>query len=964
MLKRMIRIFAVIYLSYLAICLLVLLPAMNIIAPRLVEQTTGRTLSSELILFNPFTLSLELRGMTLNAEGDGDPALVSFERARANLSLASLLLSGVVLDELSVVGLEVNVVRIDGDEFNFSDLLPAETAEPDDQPTELPAFTINHIELQADQLHFSDESRSPAYRTFVDNLAFRARRLSTVREAGSPYRLSIVTQHGGRLDWQGDLSLARHESEGDIRLTDIDLRPAYRYLAPQLAFVVDSALLDISGSYSASWRDTPVFGVEDGSVALRALRILPVDRESLPDTSVNLQAVTIDGIGVSSKQRSVSVDQVNIDGLALAGFSEGDTHSLLPMFVPLDDRPDGPAAATGVGVEGGDQDDPWQLSLQRLSTDNTRLSWRSPHTTPELIELFPLRAELRDIGWPAQGDSSVALSFRANDRSEFTLSGELDLGSGNGSFEYQLQGQPLAWINPVLGNYLRATIDDGALNISGSATLADFAPASVALETTVDRFAFNIMGRETSALSWDVLSIPGVRVDLQEQTVDVGRIALTGYRGTLHILPDGRLNAQMALPVSDGPENGSAAPNDGGDRDSEAPDPATDAVPWAIRADGLHLSDARVDFEDESLPIPFRTLIDGLEGDIGKLDSTQPEKNTDIGLQGSVDRYVPVRINGRVAPFAEPTALNINLHFRGMDISSLTPYSGTYAGYAIDSGTLNLDLSYSLEGDRLQGTNRVVISQMVLGDPVASEQALDLPLKLALALLTDSSGIIDLELPITGNLENPEFSLGKIIGSALRNILIKTVTAPFRFLADLVGSDEDLRELSFAPGSDTLREATRSKLNSLAEALGKRPALNVLVRGSINAHDDIRALKEQALEEQLMTGGALTTDSLASGDAARAAALKERYTRLMQTAENADPADTAQAQEVPAEQMREALLATMEIPQSALETLVRARAAAVKVYLVNERGIRADRVIISGRADDAQLSGAVLDVGP
>ncbi|MFN2289348.1 MAG: DUF748 domain-containing protein, partial [Chromatocurvus sp.] len=632
MLKRIIRIFAAIHLVYLALCLLVLLPAMNVMAPRLVEQTMGRTLSSELILFNPFTLSLEFRGIKLKAQVDGELALISLERARANLSLASLLGNGVVLDSLSVVGLNLNLVRIDEDEFNFSDLMPEAGAEADDGPTELPAFTIKHIDLQTDQLRFSDESRSPAYRTFVDSLAFKASRLSTVREASSPYRLSIVTQHGGRLDGQGDLSLATRESKGDVRLADIDLRPAYRYLAPQLAFVVDSALLDIEGSYTASWRDAPVFGLEDGSVALRALNILPVDRESLPDTSVSLPSVSIDGIGVSSEQRSVILEQVDIDGLALAGFSEGDTHSLLSMFLPMpldaDDRPDGSDTGTGAGAEGGDQDAPWQVSLQRLSTDNTRVSWRSRYTTPELIELFPVRVNLRDIGWPAEGNSSIALSFRANDRSEFTLSGELDLGSGNGSFEYQLSDQPLAWFNPVLGDYLRATIDHGELRINGSATLADFAPASVALDTAVDRFALNIVGRETSALSWDELSIPGVRVNVQEQTVDVARMALTGYRGTLHILPDGRLNAQMALPESDAPENRDAAPGKEEEKDSDASDTATDKVPWVIRADGLRLSDARLDFEDESLPIPFRTLIDAIEGNIGKLDSTQAEKNT------------------------------------------------------------------------------------------------------------------------------------------------------------------------------------------------------------------------------------------------------------------------------------------------------------------------------------------------
>lgn len=973
MLKRIIRIFAAVYLTYVAVCLVVLMPAMNVAAPRLVEQNTGRTLASELILFNPFTLALEMRGVALTAETGSEPALMGFDRAQVNLSISSLWNPGIVLDEILLHGLTVNIRQLETGDFNFSDMLADtgsedEKASEDEARAELPAFTVRLVDFQADHLEFADETRTPAYITFIDDLAFTATDLSTVHDAGSPYRLSVVAEHGGRFDWRGQLSLAAQESAGEIQLQGIDLRPAYRYLAPQLAFVIESAMLDISGRYAASWRDNPSFRVDDGRLELRALQVRPKDSESLPDTSIELGAAGINGIDINSEERRVNIEHLGIDALEVAGFSKGDTHSLLPMFVGNDEVPGSnesqAAEQTTMDPDALVADDPWRVSLQHLSTANTELRWRSDYTTPGLIRLSPVKIDLRDLSWPAQGTSAVELSLRANDLSEISITGALDIGSGNGRLDYQVADQPLSWFNPVLAQFLRATIDEGAVRADGNLTLAAFQPADLDITTSVDGFALTIFGRDTSALSWRSLTIPDARINLLAQSATVGRITLDGYRGSLHILPDGRLNAQMALRES-GP-SGDSAPTPEEDSPAEIIAASTpedgDISDWAIRAEGLRLADARIDFEDESLPIPFRTLIEQLEGTIGSLDSARPDELTQLALKGSVDGYAPVTVDGEVAPFAETTAMKVNLHFRGVDIANLTPYSGTYAGYAIDSGTLNLDLAYSLDGDRLRGDNRMVISQMMLGERVESERAVDLPLKLALALLTDTRGVIDLEVPITGNIESPEFSIGKIIGRALRNILTKTVTAPFRFLANLVGSDEDLQKMAFVPGSDIVDDDTRLKLDSLAGALEQRPALRVLIRGSIDPQADFRALQEQMLEQLLLADG-LTDDDLASRNAEWETAIAARYNAVASGDSAVEPGDaTSIAEDTSTETMREAVLSTIRIPREALDALVSARAARVKRYLVNEGGIAADRLTVGGRAEAGTLAGAVLDV--
>jgi hypothetical protein len=840
-------------------------------------------------------------------------------------------------------------IRQTGDgEFNIDDLMPGPTDAPPDAESdsgELPAFTVKQIVFSAERLAFSDVTRDPVYATQLSDVGLEIARLSTVREPGSPYQLSIVTEHGGALDWEGDLSLAAKKSSGAFELSAIDLRPAWRYLSPRLQFILESALLDVSGRYAADWTAAPRLQLSQGELALRTLDIRPKDEQALPETAVTLSRLALSGITADTRAKTVELSTVAVDALSVSGFTADDRHSLIPLFAVENDAADtaeateakeAPPAATP--DDGG-----WRVSLASFHSDNSRLRWRSAYTTPEVLTLDPLQWQVDNIAWPAETGSDLSVSLTANGESELALDGTLNIGSGDGNIAYRLTSQPLSWFNPLLAQVLRATVDDGALHAEGSVGLQGFAPGEIALDTRVEDFALRIFGRDATVSGWRELRIPDVRVDLPARRAGVGEMTLAGYRGNLHILPDGRLNAQLALPPS----------ADKADEDAGGA--------WAFRVAGLKLEDARVDFEDESLAIPFRTLIGELEGSVGALDSAQADNATEIALRGSVDGYAPVSIDGRVAPFAAQTSLNVAVRFQGVDIANLTPYSGTYAGYAIDAGTLNLDLGYTLEGDRLQGDNRAVISQMQLGEKIESERAVDLPLRLAIALLTDTRGVIDLEVPIEGDIDNPEFSLGKVIGRTLRNILTKTVTAPFRFLASLVGSDADLQTMGFAAGSDAIADETPGKLDSLAEALTQRPALKVLVRGSVNPRTDVAALREQTLRAELLATG-LSESDIDSRSPAWEAAIVERFAALTGGAEEAADTEEADSAAPPIAEKEQAVLARIAVEPAALDALWRNRATAVKRYLVNDGGIEADRVTVSGRAEDATEAVAVLDV--
>ena len=207
--------------------------------------------------------------------------------------------------------------------------------------------------------------------------------------------------------------------------------------------------------------------------------------------------------------------------------------------------------------------------------------------------------------------------------------------------------------------------------------------------------------------------------------------------------------------------------------------------PLAIHMGGIQLQDGSANFADFSLTPDFATAIQQLNGSIGTIDSVQ-QKPASIDIKGKVDRYAPVTIKGSLNPFDPLAKLDIAVDFKRVELTTITPYSGKFAGYRIKKGRLNLDLHYRIEKGQLNAENKVVLEQLQLGEQVDSPDAVDLPIRLAIALLKDTDGKIDIELPISGDLNNPQFSVAPIIWQTLKNLVLRAVQAPFNFIAGLV----------------------------------------------------------------------------------------------------------------------------------------------------------------------------------
>ena len=352
------------------------------------------------------------------------------------------------------------------------------------------------------------------------------------------------------------------------------------------------------------------------------------------------------------------------------------------------------------------------------------------------------------------------------------------------------------------------------------------------------------------------------------------------------------------------------------------------------------------------LPTPFGEFR--LIGYDNTLDNRE-QKAASVNVAGKVDQYAPVSIKGSLTPFDPLQSLDIATSFRQVELTTLTPYSGKFAGYRIRKGRLNLDLHYRIEQGRLNAENKVVLEQLQLGEKVDSPDAVDLPVRLAVALLKDSKGTISIELPVQGNLNDPQFSVMPIVWQTLRNLVVRAAQAPFKFIAGLAGgSDADLSQVGFEPASSELDSEARKRLDTLASALKQRPALRLEVEGMSAAAVDGALLAEQRLQQEFREtqyrilqrrGDKVPADaSQIQVEAEDEAALLEGIyrSRLKQQ----PPAEWRELDdEERAAQMRKAVLDSWRDSAALLRRLSRERAAAIKGYLV-DAGLDSERVYL------------------
>ncbi len=456
-------------------------------------------------------------------------------------------------------------------------------------------------------------------------------------------------------------------------------------------------------------------------------------------------------------------------------------------------------------------------------------------------------------------------------------------------------------------------------------------------------------------LRWRELAINGIGLEIAPTRVAIEEIVLAKPYARFIIGPDRTTNVQQlfATPESDGPAKEPAS------QKPEAAKPTQPQQPAPVQIGLVRLADGSLHFADFSFKPVIDTGIFALNGTVKGLSSKELSK-ADVSMAGKVDKYAPVAIRGTINPLTSDAFTDLAVLFKNVELTTVSPYSTKFAGHPIIKGKISLDLHYKLNKKILEAENKVVINQLTLGDKIEGPDATSLPVKLVVALLKDRNGVIDIDLPVRGDLNDPDFKYGKALFGVLANLLSKAVTAPFNLIAGLAGGNTDeLSVVEFHAGSSSLLPAQEGHLKTVAKALMERPELRLEIAGTADTETDRAALTEHKLNRDLVAlkaGSAKPAAGAETGSDDFAGFPEAEQTKLTKALylKRFGKLPESRTGGVPTQILRERLLENTVIDEEELRLLAHGRGKTIQDFLIAQGGIDPEHIFLLGAKLDAQ----------
>ena len=808
------------------------------------------------IHFNPFTFQLEVRDFSL-AAADGQK-LLGFARLFVDFELSSLWHRAYSFANIDIDSPSVSAVVARDGNLNLLQLSPKTPPPKTPEKKEpLPAIRIGSFKVSRGLVTYEDHSRPSEFAARLEPINFQLLNFTTGVD-GSRFTFTGSSKLGERVEWHGHLSVQPIESDGEFQIVGLRAHTIWEYLEDRLSFLINSGTIDVNATYKFSLKDAVDLQATVSKIAVSDLAV----RSKQADIDwVTVPSLLVSGTTVDLLKRQAHVDSVTLTGLKLVTWMEPDGSFNLMKLAQPPLAAGSAASSTAPGATGqatsaagpASSSAPWTFDLREFALNEANISAEDRGTQPVAkVSLAPLSVKVAGVSLDLAKPVTVTVDTHINETGSLNVSGDVTPQPLSANLALKLADIELKAIQPYIAQHTSMTLLAGRLSGDAKVRYGAKKPAlqfagniSVAGLHTVDNALHD------DFINWDRLEVNGVNYQHDPDRLDIEQVTARKLYARVFIEPDTSLNVKRVLAgpgatvIAPAPPGGTAvvataaAPAPAPARTKKAsgkpvsakagagaPASAAASMPMAIKKIVLQAGEA--DFADLSVTPNFSTGIQKLQGTILGL-SSKANSRAKVDVHGSVDAFSPVAITGEVNVLGPTLYTDLALSFRNMELSTFNPYSGKFAGYNITKGKLTTELHYKVDGRKLDAQHHIVVDQLEFGAKTASKDAVSLPIKLAVALLKDRNGVIDLNLPISGTLDDPKFRLGPIIWKVFVNILEKAVTAPFALLGSLFGGGPDMQFIDFQPGAADLAPAAADKAKAMVKALNERPQLKIEV---------------------------------------------------------------------------------------------------------------------------------------
>ncbi|SOE99138.1 protein of unknown function [Burkholderia sp. OK233] len=846
-------------------------------------------------------------------------------------------------------------------------------------------LSIKRFVLNDGTVNVHDEAASRPVDLGLQKLAVTLTDFSTLATAPAHYTLNTdFKDAAGSLGVAGAFGLVAKTANAKLDLKSLPLPLLQPYLdAATAAQVVDGAL-SANANIGANWSKSPAaVMVTDTQLDLQSLK-LAARGSKTPVVSLAQGQVTVKQVDVAGRTADItSVDTTglmveaqrlkdgNIDLAALAGPHQAEQQRTAIHAVKK-------AEAAGPA---------WHYKIGELNLKDATANF-TDNTTPQPVKLSvtPLQLKVQQISDDLSKPLPVDLQATLNKKGTLGVKGDVTATPLKVAVKVNANRLDAAAFEPYFGSKLNALIASALLNANGDLALSQAKALKATYRGDVALVDVRMIDKATSDpfAGWGSLALTNLKADYDEDgtVVDAGRVTFTKFYGRVLLDAQGKLNLKDVVAHESGAAQSLTRDKSGGHEPvpltpqaASAPEVASAPVPASSTSSAtvtaatppqspvkLHfgqlvLQQGRVTYTDNFIKPNFTANLVGIQGTVGAF-GTQSTTPAPVDIAAKLAANGPLSIRGTVNPLIAKPALDLTASAHDIELTNLTPYSAKYAGYPITKGKLNVDLHYKLDNDQLNANNHIFIDQLTFGDHVENDTATKLPVRLAISLLKNSRGEIDVNLPVSGSLSNPEFSIGGLIWHAVLNLLQKAVTAPFSLIANAFGgSGEELGYVEFEPGSAKLSDAADKKLDTIVKALADKSSIRIDLIGRVDPAIDGPGLRAQYVERQVKQQK--IKDVVGNGESVDLSTVtvdpKEYDKYLSKAYKSADfkkPRNfVGLTKSLPDDEMKAAMAANAPIDDASLRQLAQQRAQAVQQYF--EGKIDSSRVFIVAPKLDA-----------
>lgn len=919
-------ILAGVYLLYVLVVFLIVPPLIKPRLENLVSEQIGRKVTIEAVKLNPLTLSATIRQLNV-MEKDGAP-FAGFETLYANAQCSSLFRWALTAREIRLVRPFATLKLLPGGTLNIDDIIQrfsqSKSAPPTEPEDDLPRLILYKLQVADGTVTISNQTGSEPVQDKFIPLSFTLHNLSTLQGRQGEFAFLGKGASGGEYRLEGQITVNPVRVQGRFASDGTELSELWRHVQERFALQVVRGTVSTAGEYKVEIADGVLnAAVQNGRFELTNFQLL---EKGLEPILVSLPSVAVRGAAMDLQQREISVQQVDtLNGRIQSWLSPDGALKLQSLFVGDLERalkllPTDKADKEASPAAGGR---PWQVTINQVTAAGYEAVIEDRTLPkPARFTFGDIRVAVNGLSTRKNAKANVDLGLQINKAGSVKVAGVAGIDPLSAELTVDTDRVALKSLQPYAEVAVQASIEAGTSSSKGR--IFYNGPEAEPQIRYEGGFSIDGLVITDRTKSKDFIKVPQVKSDgivlgLLPNKLQVKTVTVDKPSAHITIDQDGTINVVQAFtPVPRSTAKGSQA---------ESEDLLHRLVnflilqfkgPMPLSLESARVSDFSTDFLDESVSPAYKTRLVISEATVKGL-SSDPSAQAHFKVAGTINQQSTIMATGELNPMNALQYTHVNFTMKNFGLVPVSPYSGKFIGYKIAEGDLALALKYRVEKDQVDGDNVITINQLSLGDRVDSPDALKLPIALGVALLKDSEGRIRLQVPVKGNVEDPQFDFGTAIMSALTGTVEEVGKSPFAVLPETDGiKGEDLRLIPFGFGAYQLGDPATRKLDALSKVLRQRTSLVLGIQGNAERQKDWNAL---------------STGSTAKKTAAGTAEEKKKD----QAGEKGDQA----------------------VDEARLRQLAQSRALEVKTYLIEHGNLAADRVTVKSpviRATDGETA--------